>query len=179
MMTKALNRQQAHLTQELASIDFEICYHPASQNAMLDALLQCSEYPPSNGGSEEQAIQTVRQDNHFEDKKWLNSNKEEVIFAITKLPYKRWINWNKEFLEEVKTEGTKDEQYLEALQSLGKEDDKMESSVHQDEGVLYRKLKLWVPCDLRDSLLHSEPDLKVAGHIGQDKMMELIRQNVC
>jgi hypothetical protein len=32
-----------------------------------------------------------------------------VIIAATKLPYKRWINWNKESLEEVIQEGVKDE----------------------------------------------------------------------
>jgi hypothetical protein len=90
----------------------------------------------------------VLQEKHFENKKLLNTNKEEVIIAATKLPYKRWINWNKEFLEEVKEEGAKDEEYLEALQSLGKEDEKTESTLHQEGGVLYRKLKLWVPCGL-------------------------------
>jgi hypothetical protein len=30
-----------------------------------------------------------------------------------------------------KIEGTKDEEYLEALQSLGKEDEKTESTLHQ------------------------------------------------
>jgi hypothetical protein len=45
-----------------------------------------------------------------------------------------------------KKEEAKDEEYLEALQSLGKEDEQTESTLHQEEGVLYRKLKLWVPC---------------------------------
>jgi hypothetical protein len=71
----------------------------------------------------------------------------------------------------------KDEEYLEALQSLGKEDEKTESTLHQEEGVLYRKLKLWVPCSLRDSVLQSEHDSKVAGHMGQDKTKALIRRN--
>jgi hypothetical protein len=42
--------------------------------------------------------------------------------ATSKLPYKRWIYSNNEFLQEVKEEGPIDEEYLEALQSLGKED---------------------------------------------------------
>jgi hypothetical protein len=94
-----------------------------------------------------------------------------------KLPYKRCINWNKEFLKEVKKEGAKNEEYEEALKSPGKEDEKTESILHQEDGVLYRKLNLWVPCGLRDSVLQSEHDSKVAGHIGQVKTKELIRQN--
>jgi hypothetical protein len=53
----------------------------------------------------------------------------------------------------------------------------MESTLNQEEEVLYRKLKLWVPCGLRDSVLQRDYDSKVAGYIGQDKMKELIRQN--
>jgi hypothetical protein len=83
-----------------------------------------------------------------------------------KLPYKRWINWNKEFLDKVIKEGAKDEEYLKALQSLGKEDEKMESTLHYEDGVLYRKVKLWVPCGLRDGVLRSEHDSKVAGNMG-------------
>jgi hypothetical protein len=76
----------------------------------------------------------VLQDKHFENKKLLNTNKEEVIIAATKLPYKRWINWNTEFLEELKEEGVKDEEYLVALECLGKEDQKTESTFLKKKG---------------------------------------------
>jgi hypothetical protein len=52
----------------------------------------------------------VLQETYFENQKLLNINKDEVIIAATKLPCKRWINWNKEFLEEVKEEGANDEE---------------------------------------------------------------------
>jgi hypothetical protein len=111
--TKVLNKLHARSAQELADIDFIICYYPDSQNGNLDVLSQCSEYCTATGGSEEQLIQTVLQDKHFEDK-LLNTNTEEVIITAMKLPSKRWINWIKEFLEEVLKEGVKDEDYLEA-----------------------------------------------------------------
>jgi hypothetical protein len=53
----------------------------------------------------------------------------------------------------------------------------MESTLHQEEGVIYRKLKLWVLCSLRDSVLQSKHESTVAGYMGKDKMKELIRQN--
>jgi hypothetical protein len=116
----------------------------------------------------------VLQEKHFENHKILNTNKEEVIIAATKLPYKRWINWNKEFLEEVKKEGAKDEEYLEALQSLGKEDRKNSEHLTSRRRGAIQKVKLWVPCGLRDSVLQSEHDSKVAGHMDEDTMKELI-----
>jgi hypothetical protein len=85
--TKVLNRRHAYWDQELAGIDFKICYRPGSQNSKSDGQSWCSEYHPPTGGSEEQAIQTVLQETHLEDKKLLNTNKEEAIIAATKLPY--------------------------------------------------------------------------------------------
>jgi hypothetical protein len=42
--------------------------------------------------------------------------------------------------------------------------------------ALYYENRLWVPKDesLRQEILESEHDSKVAGHMGQDKMVELI-----
>jgi transposase InsO family protein len=47
------------------------------------------------------------------------------------------------------------------------------------EDCVYRKEKLWVPQGkgLRQRILESEHDTKVAGHMGQDKTIELIRRN--
>jgi hypothetical protein len=52
----------------------------------------------------------------------------------------------------------------------------MESTLYQEEGVLYTSLKHWVPCGLRDSVLQGEYHSKVAGYMGQDKMKELIKR---
>jgi hypothetical protein len=102
------NRRQARWAQELAGIDFKICYRPGSQNGKPDALSRRSEYRPQKGGSEDQPIQTVLQKKHFDETfNLLITNKEEnekerVLIEATKLPYKRWINWDKEFLKRSK-----------------------------------------------------------------------------
>jgi len=43
--------------------------------------------------------------------------------------------------------------------------------------LLYRKGMLWVPEELVQKILKSEYDTRVAGHMGQDKTIELIRRN--
>jgi len=45
--------------------------------------------------------------------------------------------------------------------------------------LLYRKGMLWVPENKRliKAILESEHDTKAAGHMGQDKTIELIRRN--
>jgi hypothetical protein len=57
--TNVFNRQQAHRAQELAGIDFKICYSPRSQNGKPDAISQRWEDRPPKAGSEEQPIETV------------------------------------------------------------------------------------------------------------------------
>jgi hypothetical protein len=46
---------------------------------------------------------------------------------------------NNEFLEEVNKEGAKHKEYLEVIQRLGKENEQMKTTVHQEISVLYRK----------------------------------------
>jgi hypothetical protein len=96
------------------------------------------------------------------------------LIAATKLPYKRWVNWDKNFLEEVKEEALKDEDYKEAMKTLEKNEENSHDTLSQEEGVLYHRARLWVPCSIRTSVLESEHDSKVAGHMGQDKTKELI-----
>jgi len=48
--TKVLNRRQARWAQELAGIDFQIYYHPGTQNGKPDALSRRPEYRPERGG---------------------------------------------------------------------------------------------------------------------------------
>jgi hypothetical protein len=79
--------------------------------------------------------------------------------VATKLAYKRWINWDVGFLEEVKKEGSKDQDYVETLKSLGEGGEKKENTLHQEEGVLYHKLRLLVPCSLRKSVLEKRTPL--------------------
>jgi len=46
-----------------------------------------------------------------------------------------------------------------------------------ENGLLYRRNLLWVPEGLIQKVIESEHDTKVAGHMGQDKTIELIRRN--
>jgi len=47
------------------------------------------------------------------------------------------------------------------------------------DGLLYRKGMLWIPEDrtLKQTILESEHDSKVAGHMGKDKTAVLVRRN--
>jgi hypothetical protein len=51
---------------------------------------------------------------------------------------------------------------------------KKKDNLHQDDEILDRKLKLWVPCKLKSKIRKSEHDTMIAGHIGQNNLKDLI-----
>jgi len=53
-------------------------------------------------------------------------------------------------------------------------EDRTARDIKEENGALYRKGLLWVPQGLIQQILESEHDTKVAGHMGQDKTIELI-----
>jgi len=70
--------------------------------------------------------------------------------------------------------------WKEAEAALPKEqrmDQKTRSVLEIWDELLYRKSMLWVPEELVQENLESEHDTKVAGHMGLDKTIELIRRN--
>jgi transposase InsO family protein len=173
--TKVLNRRQARWAQELAGIDFKVFYRPGSQNGKPDVLSRRPEYRPEKGGDENQPITTVLHQNHFAERVSVISTGGEgssFMVSSSRLASVPKIRWSQEFLAAVKKAGTSDTRYQQALTS-GNE------LLEIEDGVLYRKKKLWVPEDpeLIVAILQSEHDSKIAGHMGQDKTIELIRRN--
>ena len=85
-------------------------------------------------------------------------------------------------MEEVRKAATSDFVYSQARnwteQEAVSEDRKdKEGILEVHDGLLYRKGMLWVAEGLINQILRSEHDTKVAGHMGQDKTIELIRRN--
>jgi len=175
--TKVLNRRQSRWTQELAGVDFRIYYRPGTQNGKPDALSRRPEYHPEKGGIENQPITAVLQ-----EKNLANRRNQSFICSSARLASLPARKWKEEFLAKVEEEGKKDEEYKQtvereaASEGLTPEDRKARD-IKEENGVLYRRGSLWVPQGLIQRILESEHDTKVAGHMGQDKTIELIRRN--
>jgi hypothetical protein len=81
--------------------------------------------------------------------------------------------------------GEADPVYRQAMEAAGPREVPQDGRKAKEEileimdGLLYRKSMLWIPedKDLINSILSSEHDTKIAGHMGQDKTIELIRRN--
>jgi len=170
--TKVLNRRQAGWAQELAGIDFRIYYRPGTQNGKPDALSRRSEYRPEKGGVENQPIMTVLGKKHFDRK---NSSFICSSARLASLPTRKW---NPAFQEKVREEAEKDPQYQEGKkQARSNKEGEGKEEIEIREELFYRKGKLWIPAGTVQQILESEHETKVAGHMGQDKTIELIRRN--
>jgi len=175
--TKVLNRQQARWAQELAGIDFRIYYRPGAQNGKPDALSRHPEFRPEKGGIENQPIKTVLQEKNLADRR-----NQSFICSSARLASLPARKWKEEFLEKIREEGKKDEEYKRTMEGEAASEeltpgDRKARDIKEEKGVLYRKGSLWVPQGLIQRVLESEHDTKVAGHMGQDKTIELIRRN--
>ena len=183
--TKVLNRRQARWAQELAGVNFRIYYRPGTQNGKPDALSRRSEYRPEKGGVENQPITTVLGEKHFGNFEKETEERRASSFVcssarLSSLPARKW---SPAFLEEIRKTAKDDAPYQEARKKEEAErmdpasKDQKVKELEAKEGLLYRRNKLWIPKGKVQSVMESEHDTKVAGHMGQDKTIELIRRN--
>ena len=115
--------------------------------------------------------------NHFEER--LTRSFICSSARLTSLPERKWT---KEFLVSVREEGKKNEAYEQAKKQEAAADeqppkDRKVKELSYEKDLLYRRNLLWVPEGLVQRIMESEHDTKVAGHMGQDKTIELIRRN--
>jgi len=177
--TKVLNRRQARWAQELARIDFQIHYRPGTQNGKPDGLSRRSEYHPEKGGIENQPFTTVLQEKQFTEP---NRQGRAFICSSARLTSHPGRKWSDKFLAKVKEEGKKDEAYKQARKqeaAIGELSSKVrkDKEIENKDDLLYRRNLLWIPKGMVQQILESEHDTRVAGHMGQDKTIELIRRN--
>ena len=203
--TKILNRRQARWAQELAGYDFRIFFRPGKQNAKADFLSRRPEHRLEKGEDGMQGPillpRNLRPPERIEDEEEdksmptavavlakgqgtlpeVSSAGEHLRFILSgsrlcSIPTRKWSG---QFLEDVREAAAKDDQYqrgLVALQNATEEENK-DAIMELEEGLLHYKKRLYVPQALRERILNSEHDSKVAGHFGQDKTLELVRRN--
>jgi hypothetical protein len=69
---------------------------------------------------------------------------------------------DKDFLVKVRSEGEKDEQYKKELDfSKTENEENVPNILHQEAGVLFRKLKLWEPTGLRAEICKGNTTCKL------------------
>jgi hypothetical protein len=126
-------------------------------------LSRCPEFCPEKGGGEDQLIMMILHKEHFANPiiSSISSAGEGTIFIISSaclssIPPVKWLG---EFLKMVKDAGQLDRDYQEAAKQVNE-------PLTIEDGILYWKMKLWVPKDLIMMVLESEYNSKIVGHFG-------------
>jgi len=165
--------------QELAGINFRIYYLPGNKNGKPDVLSRRSEYHLKRGG-EIQPIITVLQRNHLAEQQgysFICSSARRTSLVPRK--------WNEKFREEIREASKGDPAYRQAWEQMEKDmvwekaasksRKATEKILSIEEDLLYRKNRLWVMEGMVQRILECEYDTRVAGNMGQDKTIELLR----
>lgn len=173
--SRTLNRRQARWAQELAAYDFKIIYRAGSKNGKPDALSRRSEFRPEGGDSDEnQPIHTLLRPDQL-----VTDRSEGGVGRISsaRLLAMNRVTFAPAFIKQIAALGQKDPVWIkkfgEATENNG------EKHVTLLDGALYYRNRLWIPDDntLRLSIAENDHDSKIAGHMGQDKTLEMIKRN--
>jgi len=121
----------------------------------------------------------VLQENHFAEP---NKQERSFICSSARLRLLLTRKWSREFLAEISERRKNDSKYQKAEREAGTAKERRKNPSNKvtiEEGLLYWENRLWLPNDERliQAVLESEPDTKVAGHMAQDRTIELIRRN--
>jgi len=170
-----LNRRQARWAEELKQFNFRILYWKGSSNVKADTLSRCPAFTSREGGTTSTTTQEMLNKNQ-----WLEISTMELdikdeyeIIQIAAMDVEQLLP---EAKERIKEKAMLDENYIALCKqvSSGKSVDKNFSI--SDE-LLCWKNRIYVPEGLRQRVIQSEHDSKVAGHFGRERTMELISRN--
>ena len=116
---------------------------------------------------------TVLRKKHFSSHSSSHSSATTFIASSERLSSLFAPRWTDEFVAQIKHYAATDPDYQAQVTA----DNRDVGVTIKDDGLLYRKERLWVPAPLQKAILESEHDTKVAGHMGIDKTLELITRN--
>ena len=173
--TKLLNRRQARWAEILSEFNFKIIYGPGKRNGKAD-VLSCRVEPELEGEGEKQDL-TIRMIKPGQLN--LGTGEETLVtrqIMAVKASQIEESKWSTEILEA----GLQDNTWLGIRNSLkmGKDYAGLEHYGLEDDMVTYER-RLYIPDNnsLKLKATYQCHDAKVAGHLGRDKTLELMKRD--
>jgi hypothetical protein len=169
-----LNRRQARWADELTQYNFQLLYRKGSSNAQADILSRCPEFTSREGGTTSTTNQTM-----LDKEQWLEVGAMELVcdeyeaIQILAIDVDQLLP---EARERIKEKAMLDEKYREWCKqvTVGGNIDKGFSISNE---LLCWKNRIYVPEGLRQRIIQSEHDSKVAEHFGRERTLELVTRN--
>jgi len=174
-MAVSLNRRQARWAEELLSYSFDLFYCKGSSNQKADALSRCPAFTSREGGTTAAGQQTLLCKEQWVEigAMQLDDDDREGI-NIEALAVEQLLPEAKETLKE---KAMLDEDYLAISRQISS-GGKVDKHYEIKEDLLCWKNRLYVPKELRQIVMRSEHNSKVAGHFGRERTMELLTRNL-
>jgi len=170
-----LNRRQARWAEQLKNYHFTIMYRKGSANVKADTLSRCPAFTSREGGNTATTNRTM-----IDKSQWLEVGAMDldtnVEYGTIQISAKTMEQLLPEARERIKENAMLDEKYRDLCKQIssGKNVDK-NFTISND--LLFWNNRVYVPEGLRQRVMQSEHDSKVAGHFGRERTLELLSRN--
>ena len=162
--TKVLSRRQARWAEFLAEFWFKVVYRPGHLNTKADVLSRRRDYAPKEGGE-------PTQQSLFKPGQWVVDSARIASTKVFELPGT--------FIARLKAAAEADLDWQATLKAVRENSEAVAPEFEDKDGILYYENRYVIPSDtgLRLKILGDNHDSRVAGHFGQFKTLERLKQN--
>jgi len=169
-----LNRRQARWAEILQEYSFVIIYRKGTLNQKADILSRCPAYTFREGGTTaimekpmlgpEQGLEIGAMEIYDETLEYIEIGALEVTLLSS------------EQKEAIIQDAKLDDEYIRLCKAVSK-GESVDTNYAIKEDILTWKRRIYVPTRMRNRVMKSEHDSKIAGHFGRDRTMELLSRN--
>ncbi|KAH0607133.1 uncharacterized protein H6S33_003121 [Morchella sextelata] len=165
--TKVLTRRQARWSEDLAGYNFKVVYRPGEKNGKTDVLSRRWDHRLGEGG---ETLQPEPQ---------IFFRPGQLVLDPAKLAAVRVNQLQNTFLERLYTAAKEDSFWQELHRSLVERKPNLDQNLSVKNGLIFYKNRWYIPKDkkLQMEILSDTHDSKVAGHFGQFKTLERVKNN--
>ena len=170
-----LNRQQARWSEELKQFDFDLYYRKGTANAKADIVSRCPAFTSREGGTMSATNQPMLRKEQWLEVGAVQIDDDEEFGEIQTAALEVELLLP-EAKARIKEKAMSDNKYRDLAKQVVDAGNISQSFTKTDE-LLCCKNRIYVPEGLRQRVMQSEHDSKVAGHFRRERTLELISQN--
>jgi len=170
----SLNRRQARWAEELVTLNFDLYYRKGSSNQKADISSRCLEFTSKERGTTATGDQMLlRKEQWLEVRAMQIDNESYSMINIGALDIEQLLS---EAKERIKEKALLDEDYRSICKQLSS-GDTTDKHYELIDDILCWKKRIYERKEMRQRIMRSEHDSKVAGHFGRDRTMEVVSRN--